>query len=245
MRITSNIALVASGKLGFGLTDPLDCNVYAMRCGDEWALIDAGAGRDVNGLLRIAREDGIDPARIRHLLLTHGHADHAGGCAELKSRLGVTVWASADVAQWLSAGDEAAISLPAARDAGIYPADYRLERCIVDKIVQGNTPFHIDSHSILPIDTPGHADGHVSFLMQDEGRACLFIGDLLMCSGRVLLQYTWDCSLQKLGASILALDELHIDALFPGHLHFCLSGGQSHIAGAASRLRRLLIPDNL
>src|SRR4051794_7307857 len=241
MRITQNIYLVGSGRLGFAMTDMLDCNVYLIDCGGELALIDAGAGRDIDALLDVVRADGLDPNLIRHVLLTHAHGDHAGGSAALHERLGATIWASDQAGNWVRTGDEAAISLDVARAAGGYPADYHLQACPVEGLVVDGEPFTIGRTEIVPIATPGHADGHIAYLLKDGDRTCLFVGDLLLCGGQVLLQYTYDCSLPKLGASLLRLAELQVDALFPGHLHFCLREGQTHIATAADGLRRLQI----
>jgi glyoxylase-like metal-dependent hydrolase (beta-lactamase superfamily II) len=121
VKLADRIHLVASGQLGVGLTDDFDCHVYLLDGGGEYALIDAGGGRDTEGLLRQVADDGLDPTRIRTLLLTHGHADHAAGAAALRARLGLRVIASAPVARYLREGDERAISLEAARRAGAYP----------------------------------------------------------------------------------------------------------------------------
>jgi glyoxylase-like metal-dependent hydrolase (beta-lactamase superfamily II) len=243
MRITQRIAIVGSGRLGFNCTDPFDCNVYLVDCGvGGLALIDAGSGRDTAALLACVRADGFDPQEIRHVLLTHAHADHAGGCAALRQRLGVTVWGSEETARWVSAGDERAISLDAARRAGGYPADYHFAPCPVDGVLADGVPLTIGDQAFLPIATPGHANGHMAFLLHAEGRTCLFAGDLLVCGGEVLLQYTYDCSPLRLGESLLRLSGLAVDALFPGHLHFCLREGQSHIERAADAIRHLLLP---
>jgi competence protein ComEC len=55
-------------------------------------LIDTGyAGdRDPNRILKAAREAGV--ARLDYLLITHFHADHAGGAAEIAKRLPVTTF---------------------------------------------------------------------------------------------------------------------------------------------------------
>jgi glyoxylase-like metal-dependent hydrolase (beta-lactamase superfamily II) len=245
MRLTPSLSLVASGRSGFMLTDALDCNVYLVDTGDGLLLIDSGAGRDVTALLAQVRADGYDPAAIRHVLLTHGHADHAGGSAELRQRLGAKVWASAEAGCFVREADEAAISLPEARAAVIYPPGYRFEPCPVDGLAEDRVPLTFGALEIVPLATPGHADGHLAYLMRDGERLCLFSGDLLLCGGQVLLQYTYDCSLQRLGASLLRLADLRIDALLPGHFHFCLSDGQAHIAAAVASLRRLLIPRSI
>lgn len=245
MRIMPHIYLVASGRLGCMLTDAWDCNVYLVDCGGEYALIDSGSGRDVEALIQVVREDGLDPRNIRHVLLTHAHADHAGGCAMLRERLKVNIWGSQATAQWVSAGDEAAISLDRARAAGIYPADYQFQACPITHVVEHSMAFTIGTTTFTPIATPGHADGHLSYLVELDGRSCLFVGDLLMCGGRVLLQYAYDCSIPRLGQSLQRLVTLHVDALLPGHLHFCLREGQAHITAAIAYLDRLLVPPSL
>lgn len=245
MRITKSIALVGSGRSGFMLTDAFDCNIYLLDTGDGLLLIDSGAGRDVATLLAQVQADGFDPTMIRHILLTHGHADHAGGSAELHRRLGAKVWASAEVGRFVREGDEVAISLAEARAASIYPPDYRFEPCPVDGLAEDLVPLTFGELEITPLATPGHADGHLAFLMQDSERVYLFSGDLLFCGGQVLLQYTHDCSLQRLGASLLRLADLRIDALLPGHFHFCLSDAQTHIDAAVTSLRQLHIPRSI
>jgi glyoxylase-like metal-dependent hydrolase (beta-lactamase superfamily II) len=248
MHITPHLSLVASGRLGFMLTDPLDCNVYLLECGDGLALIDAGAGLHLDAMLDVIRGDGFDPAHIRHIFLTHGHADHAGGCAELHQRYGAAVWASGEVADFVRRADETAISLDAARAAGIYPRDFAFRACPVAHIAEDGVPIQIGRYSILPIATPGHAAGHMAYLMtmnEDSGNGYLFVGDLLMCGGRVLMQYTYDCSPILLGRSIERLAGMQFDALLPGHLHFCLNDGKQHVETALSYLRRLLIPPSV
>ena len=129
MKLTDGIYLVGSGLTGFSLTDRFDCHVYVIDCGQEtYAMIDSGAGRDVPALLAIMQDDGVDPAQYSTILLTHQHADHAGGAAALCEAMGSAprVFASPHAADLVARGDEMALSLPAARSAGIYPADYRI-----------------------------------------------------------------------------------------------------------------------
>ena len=96
MRLAEGIFLTASGNLGVSLTHPLDCNAYALRCGDEYVLIDSGVGMETGRILEVLRSDGIPADRVRHLLLTHYHLDHSGGAAALREALGLDVWAGAD-----------------------------------------------------------------------------------------------------------------------------------------------------
>ncbi|MGH2512463.1 MAG: MBL fold metallo-hydrolase, partial [Candidatus Limnocylindrales bacterium] len=127
MQLTDRIYLIASAEPDWAMTDRLDSQVYLVDTGDGLACIDAGAGRSHDQVVAAMRADGLEPGRVRWVLLTHGHADHAGGAAAWRRTLpGVTIGASAEVAGWLADGNEEAVSLDRARRAGIYPPDYRL-----------------------------------------------------------------------------------------------------------------------
>lgn len=144
MKIANRIHLIASGLLGCSLTHDNDCNVYAIDGGGEFALIDSGCGIETERLIENMKVDGICLNAVRLLLLTHCHLDHSGGANFLRDRLGLEVAASDVAARALKAGDEEAISLGAAKRAGIYPAEARLDACPVaralregDKLVVG------------------------------------------------------------------------------------------------------------
>jgi glyoxylase-like metal-dependent hydrolase (beta-lactamase superfamily II) len=87
VRLTRGVHLVGSGEIG--LSDPWDAHVYLLDGGSELALVDAGCGQrdSLERILANVRDDGLDPARITTLLLTHWHPDHSGGAAALRDRL--------------------------------------------------------------------------------------------------------------------------------------------------------------
>src|SRR5262245_24569834 len=242
MRLAERVHLVASGRLGFSLTDDYDCHVYALDGGDEVALIDAGGGRSTEAILANLRADGLDPARVRHLLLTHAHADHAAGAAGLREALpGLRVYASREAAPWLREGDERAISLDIARAAGMYPPDIRLRPCPVEAELGDGEELRVGDLRVRAVATPGHARGHLSFLV---GRN-LFAGDALFFGGRIVLQDTWDCSVQESNRSIERLARLDWDALLPGHMTISLSQGKRHAESALAAIRKLGVPPPL
>jgi glyoxylase-like metal-dependent hydrolase (beta-lactamase superfamily II) len=246
VRLADRIHLVGSGSFGFDLTDPFDCHVYLLDGGDELALVDAGAGLAAEAILDNIRRDGLDPAQIRHLILTHAHGDHAGGAARLRRLLGEpTVYLSEARAEALRTADEEAISLGDAKRAGIYPADYRFEACPVDVELADGDEISVGRLVLRALETPGHADGHVSLLLDHEERRSLFAGDVIFHGGKVLLQAIHDCRLDALIGSLRRLRELEIDALFPGHLAFSLADGQRHIERANEVLDRLLVPEQM
>ena len=246
MRLTERVYLVGSGTQGFDLTDPYDCHVYLIDGGRELALIDVGAGMGAAAIIENVKQDGLDPARIRHVILTHGHGDHAGGAARMRSELGEpATYASGGIAESLRRADEEAISLAAAKQAGIYPMDYRMEPCPIDHELEEGATITVGDLVLTVFDTPGHSDGHVSLLLEDSGRRMLFAGDVIFFGGKVLLQNIYDCRLDALTSSLRKLRQLDVTALLPGHLTLSLKDGQRHIERANQALDRLLIPEGI
>src|SRR6185437_13551692 len=82
-------------------------------------------------ILELMRVDGLDPAAVSKIVVTHYHADHAGGCASLARATGAEVWAPAEAAATIRAADADQIGLTWAQSFGFYPADYVLEPCEV------------------------------------------------------------------------------------------------------------------
>ena len=98
MKLTPSISLVGSGVLGFGLSDDYDSHVYWVDGGAESALIDAGGGRNLDAIRSNILKDGRDFSTLRYVLLTHYHADHAGGAAAWKKLTGAQVICAHDAA---------------------------------------------------------------------------------------------------------------------------------------------------
>ncbi|HEV2035914.1 MAG TPA: MBL fold metallo-hydrolase [Candidatus Dormibacteraeota bacterium] len=244
--MSERVYLVGSGSNGFDLTDPYDCHVYLIDGGRELALIDVGAGMGAPEIIENVRRDGFDPGRIRHVILTHGHADHAGGGARMRKLLGEpATYASRMIAESLRLGDEAAISLDAAKRAGIYPLDYHLEPAPVDHELEEGDVVEVGSLRLAVLDTPGHSDGHLSLLLEDGGQTMLFAGDVIFFGGKILLQNIGDCRLDALITSLRKLRQVGVSALFPGHLTLSLRDGQRHIERANQVLDHLLIPEQM
>lgn len=246
MKLSERIHLVGSGAMGFDLTDRLDCHVYLIDGGDELALIDAGAGMGAEAIVENVRAANLDPSRIRHLILTHGHGDHAGGAARLRRLLdGPAVYISGVTAAALRTGDEGALSLDVAKRAGVYPSDYKLEPCAVDVELEEGATIDVGDLRLVVMDTPGHCDGHVSLLLEHEGWRTLFAGDAIFFGGRILLQNIHDCRLDAHIRSLRKLRGIRVGALLPGHLTLSLKDGERHIERANEILDRLLIPEQM
>lgn len=245
MKISDRIHLVGSGKLGLRLTDEFDCHVYLLDGGDEYALIDAGGGREVPAILAQIEADGLDLGKVRYLLLTHAHGDHAGGAAELAERLDLAVVAHPIAAGFIREGDERGISLDVAKQAGAYPADYHFRASPVHREVREGDRVRVGDLELEVLETPGHCSGHVTYVLRHDGQVSIFSGDTIFFGGQVILQHIWDCSLAESIQSIEKLAALSPDGFFPGHLLFTLREGRREIEPAMERIRHLLPPQQL
>ena len=246
MKLAPPVYLVGSGSQGISLTDPCDCHVYLIDGGTELALVDAGAGMDVGAILEQIKNDGFAPTQVKHLILTHAHADHAGGAAALCEALGhPRVYLHADIADCLRNGDEEASSVVQGRQGGVYPDGYQYDPCPVDVELQHGQTINVGQLALEAVDTPGHSRGHMCFMMKHDERTWFFGGDLLFFGGKILLQDIWDCDLRAYLGSIKGLRDAGIDVFLPGHRAFSLRDGQRHIEAALRIIDQLLVPPNL
>jgi glyoxylase-like metal-dependent hydrolase (beta-lactamase superfamily II) len=248
MRITDEVYVVGGGaNLCFALSDDPDCHIYLIDGGDELALIDCGMadGRSLERILSNVRGEGLDPAKIGKIIVTHYHMDHAGGAARFRDRLGVEVIAPEGAAHALRTGDERAVALDMAKAAGFYAADYRFEPVEVAREVREGERIAVGNLELEVFETPGHCDGHVSYLLHGRTRRYLFAGDAVFSGGKVVLQNIHDCSIQKSAASIAKLANLEFESLLPGHAAICLDDGMRHIAIAHQACQSLFVPKNL
>ena len=248
MRITKEVYVVGGGpSLGFGLSDDPDCHVYLIDGGDELALVDCGmaAGASLDRITANIAAEGLDPARLRTLLLTHYHMDHAGGAARFRERFNLRVLASDAAASALRTGDERAVALDMAKAAGFYAADYPFRPVPVERELAEGDRVPIGALEVEVFDTPGHCAGHASYLLHGRDRRYLFAGDAVFHGGRVVLQNIHDCSIQCSAASIFKLAALDFQTLLPGHAAITIDDGPTHVRLAADTCRQLSVPKNL
>jgi metallo-beta-lactamase class B len=190
--------------------------VYAITTTDGILLIDTGYAKDVEPVLLAGmRKLGLDPARIKTVIIAHGHADHFGGAAYLQEHFAPRiVMSEADWAFMLNSQ-----AAPAAPNAP------RLELPRKDVVAMEGQPITLGDTTITPVMIPGHTPGSMAliFPVKDGGTthmAGLFGGTILI-SGRIsndgLQQYLRSIQHFKSEAARLKVDvELQNHPVFDG-----------------------------
>lgn len=140
-----------------------NCSVLACPSSGHGAVVDPGG--DPERILEQVR--GLKVA-IDRILLTHGHADHAGATAELAERLGVPVEGPHREDRFLLE------TLPQqARQFGLGPAT----ALVPDRWLEDGDTVAVGDSILEVIHCPGHTPGHVVFF--DRTGRLLIVGDVL------------------------------------------------------------------
>jgi glyoxylase-like metal-dependent hydrolase (beta-lactamase superfamily II) len=79
-------------------------NAHVLRIDERSVLVDTGTEADAAELDRRLRDAGIDPSELAAIVLTHGHADHAGGAKWFRDRYDVPIIAGAGDRELLAGG---------------------------------------------------------------------------------------------------------------------------------------------
>jgi glyoxylase-like metal-dependent hydrolase (beta-lactamase superfamily II)/ACT domain-containing protein len=91
--------------LGFRM--PTSEDVYIFEKSGEMALVDSGYGVYYEDIKRLMRDRGLDPARVRRVLVTHADADHAGTSGMFEREFGSEVFLHRDSVGVLESGNRA------------------------------------------------------------------------------------------------------------------------------------------
>lgn len=239
MRVNDHLAIAAG--LQYGLAGPFDCNVYALRAPQGLILIDSGGG--VRADLLLDRLHWSFPGESVHtILLTHAHPDHAAGAGLLRARFRAAVAAPALSAGMIELADEEAMGLRAGKEAGIYPPDFQLHPCPIDRRIHDGDSFEIAGLAIEARLVRGHSLDSTVYLATLGGLRYAFAGDVVFYGGVLGLTNAAGADLAHYREDLPKLAALNIDVFCPGHGMFALQAGQKHIDLALEALRGNFLP---
>ncbi len=127
-----------------------DNYIWLLRRDSDAAVVDPG---DAAPVLDFLAREGLN---LRAILLTHHHADHVGGVAQLVARTGARVFGPAN-------DGVAGIDVPLAEPASVLVPGVGMEFAVLD--------------------VPGHTRGHIAYFGRDGDTRLLFCGDTLFGCG--------------------------------------------------------------
>jgi glyoxylase-like metal-dependent hydrolase (beta-lactamase superfamily II) len=196
--------------------------VYAVKTSDGLVLIDTGIEPDAALVTQQLQELGLDPTRLRAILLTHVHADHVLGARRLRTATGAKTYAGKEDCPTLRAGEPRDAFLSTFHMPGVV-----LHATTVDVELSDGDPIDIGDTHFTAIAAPGHTPGAMCFLLERDGQRILFTGDVVQSLSdirRALGTYSTYLAPQYLGNAVQYLSTLRKlrampppDVVLPGH----------------------------
>jgi glyoxylase-like metal-dependent hydrolase (beta-lactamase superfamily II) len=208
------------------------CNFYLVEDGGRLLLVDAGAPRDWDLLVRALAALGRSPGDLDAVLITHAHSDHTGFAERART--------AADAPVWIHQADAAVAkgAKPGKNDgrATSYLLRVAFYRTVISLARRGGTrTIPVQEVSTFAdgetVEVPGrpravHAPGHTPgcAALSLEGRRVLLSGDVLVTwnplTGRVgpqVMPSAFNRDTPQALRSLDRLDGIPADLLLPGH----------------------------
>lgn len=192
-------------------------NVYLLRAGDGFVLVDTGAP-NAQARLQTALEDlGCRPGRLTLIVLTHGDFDHTGNAAYLRRRFGCPIGMHADDAPMAERGDMFVNrKKPNALLRHLIPRVIGFDttrRFAPDLLLSEGGSLAEYGLEARVVAIPGHSRGSMGVLTSEGD---FFCGDLYQSNRRPSLNSLMDDPATAV-ASHARVNGLGIRRVYPGH----------------------------
>jgi len=149
--------------------------VYVIETSDGLLMIDSlGANQVESQLLPGFQKLGLDPAKVKMIVMGHGHGDHFGGSPYMQEHYGSKVY--------ISAADWDLMEHPPAGRGGEKKAPAVLPKH--DQVVVEGQPIVLGDFRMMPVSIPGHTPGSMGYIfdVKDNGKtrvAAMYGGTIL------------------------------------------------------------------
>jgi glyoxylase-like metal-dependent hydrolase (beta-lactamase superfamily II) len=154
---------------GWGLTHSWDSTVYLIKTPGNNILIDTGSPLGREAIIARLADEGLTPADINLVLLTHGHLDHAGN---------VGLFENAQVACHFKERRAVTTGDPILTATCFYPGQ-TFEPFWPGRYLYDSETLHFEGVRIEVYHTPGHTPGSVCFVVEIDGERIFIGGDTL------------------------------------------------------------------
>lgn len=214
---------------------PTIVNVYLIRGGDEWALIDTGMNTadSIATFQAALAHVGCAPERIRKIICTHHHPDHFGTSKTYKEMTGATLYlhrAEYERSQGFLPSDRPAeavrfflahgiplgrfVNVPRPRDiwGGLYVT------APPDQNIDDGDVIEVGGRRVEVVWTPGHAPGHCVLYLPAE--RAMIVGDHLLPKITPHVGFAPGSTGNPLGdflASQRKIQAFEVDLVLPAH----------------------------
>ena len=158
--VWSERVVVALGQNPGLFTGP-GTNTYLVGTGRERLLLDTGQGLPAYLPVLERALERAGGARIREIVVTHGHPDHLGGVRSIRERFG-----------------------PLRVSKRPWPGVDDAMGCEVDPIDEGSV-IAVEGATLRALHAPGHAEDHLCFVLEEE--RALFSGDNVLGVGTTVI----------------------------------------------------------
>ncbi len=144
-------------------------------------LVDTGFPGSGDAIIHTMQEHGIAPGDVRLIVLTHGHADHAGSAAELRARTGAKVAIHAADAEMIRGGTQGVLrpTCISGRVLGMFfsrKGRSEFPPLEPDLLLADGMSLEPYGVSGTVLTTPGHTAGSVSLVLSSGD---VLAGDLI------------------------------------------------------------------
>jgi glyoxylase-like metal-dependent hydrolase (beta-lactamase superfamily II) len=172
---------------------------------DGYILIEGHAGLSFEREWASMVAVGLDPMKIKYVLATHEHGDHAPGACLWRVVTGAKFVCSEEMAYTLQH------HVPQNTGYGLHPP------VPTDIVIKKDQELDLAGLKVRAIRIPGHTAGSMAWHFEKSGKTFVVFGDLIMPRGVLGYSGSVNFSAKDALASLRKLRDLKPDYVLPGH----------------------------